>query len=180
MATLVELHDGGATIRPQAADPELLPADVWQPGTADGLLLAVDSEPEARFADAALIAVDFPVFHDGRGLSLAVLLRSRTGYCGELRAVGDVHPELLHYLRRCGFDSVRLPEGRTLDHADPRLAPYSDYYQASMVEARPAFRRRIRSLPEAGTSGTQIDDAAPHHVAGKNAINGIRERLQRQ
>jgi uncharacterized protein (DUF934 family) len=180
MATLVELHDGGAAIRPDTPDPELLTADVWQPDAAEGLLLAVDNEPEQRFADAPLIAIDFPVFHDGRGLSLAVLLRSRAGFRGELRAVGDVHPELIHYLRRCGFDSLRLPDDRTLDCADPRLAPYSDYYQASVAEARPAFRRRFNSASEVEPSDAQIDDAAPHHVAGKNTINGVGERIQRQ
>jgi uncharacterized protein (DUF934 family) len=180
MATLVELHDDGATILPQAPDPELLAPEAWQPHAAQGLLLTVDSEPEARFAGASLIAIDFPVFHDGRGLSLAVLLRSRAGFTGELRAVGDVHPELIHYLRRCGFDSLRLPEARTLHAADPRLAPYTYYYQACALESRPAFRRGIRARPEAAASGAEVDDAAPHHVTGQNSVNGIGERIQRQ
>lgn len=130
------------------ADTELplLPPAEWTRDSHAGLLLDVDSEPEARFADAPLIAIDFPVFHDGRGLSLAVLLRSRFGYSGELRAIGDVHPELLHYLRRCGFDSFLLPDGRSLDTDDAQLAPYSDYYQASVAELLPAFRRVRRGV----------------------------------
>jgi Uncharacterized protein conserved in bacteria len=38
----------------------------------------------------ALIALEFPVFKDGRSYSHARLLRERYGYQGELRAVGDV------------------------------------------------------------------------------------------
>ena len=40
-------------------------------------------------ATIPLIAIRFPVFTDGRGYSLARLLRGRHGYAGELRAVGD-------------------------------------------------------------------------------------------
>lgn len=145
MSALIEIDHrrAGALDSP----PEtLLGPDAWTDDSAAGLLLSVDAEPEARFTQADLIAIDFPVFHDGRGLSLAVLLRTRYGFRGELRAVGDVHPELVHYLRRCGFDSLVLPEGRRLDLEDPRLAPYSDYYQASVAESLPAFRRDRRGV----------------------------------
>ena len=149
MPPLIEIHrfEGGLPAcvdRPE--DTRLLPPEEWHEDGDHGLLLPVDAEPEARFVNAPLIAIDFPVFHDGRGLSLAVLLRSRIGFAGELRAVGDVHPDLIHYLRRCGFDSFLLPPHRSLAAEDARLAPHSDYYQASIAEARPAFRRRRRGL----------------------------------
>ena len=54
--------------------------------------LAPDSEPAnivGDFDKIALIAVDFPVFRDGRGFSIARLLRERYGYKGEIRAIGD-------------------------------------------------------------------------------------------
>lgn len=148
MSALIEIDraSGALTGYEGSADHELLPADTWTPDSGAGLLLAVDAEPQTSFVQAPLIAIEFPVFHDGRGLSLAVLLRTRFGFDGELRAVGDVHPELLHYLRRCGFDSYLLPDGRTLTTADTRLAPYSDYYQASIVETLPAFRRDRRGV----------------------------------
>lgn len=149
MSALIEIDRVSGVVRGGAGlaiDTPLLPPDAWQQDGNAGLLLAVDVEPEARFTGAPLIAIDFPVFHDGRGLSLAVLLRHRLGYAGELRAVGDVHPELIHYLRRCGFDSFLLPEHRCLAADDPRLAPYSDYYQASIAETQPAFRRHRRGV----------------------------------
>ncbi|TXI12269.1 MAG: DUF934 domain-containing protein, partial [Polynucleobacter sp.] len=37
-----------------------------------------------------ILAIDFPVFRDGRGYSTAALLRERFGWEGELRAIGDV------------------------------------------------------------------------------------------
>jgi uncharacterized protein (DUF934 family) len=149
MSALIDVDalDGVTGSRQRSAhDIVLMPPEQWHGNSGHGLLLGVDVEPEARFVDAPLIAIDFPVFHDGRGLSLAVLLRSRIGFTGELRAVGDVHPELFHYLRRCGFDSLVLPPGRSLASADTLLAPYSDYYQASIADPRPAFRRRRRGV----------------------------------
>lgn len=46
----------------------------------------------------ALVAVAFPAFSDGRSFSHASLLRSRLGYQGEIRAVGDV---LIDPIRLC-------------------------------------------------------------------------------
>ena len=128
-------------------DTVLVPAADWATPSDGGLLLSVDAEPEARFADAEVIAIEFPAFNDGRGLSLAVLLRTRMGFTGELRAVGKLNLDILHYLARCGFDSVVLDDVSVLEaghhhrtHAN-LLAPYSDNYQASVVEPEPAYRR---------------------------------------
>lgn len=127
--------DGGQRITAQAD---------WTPESGDGLLLDASAEPEASFTSAPLIAIDFPAFNDGRGLTLAVLLRTRFQYTGELRAVGDVHPDIIHYMKRCGFDTFQMPEGRPLPPVAAgrsTLAPYSDYYQASVQDPEPAFRR---------------------------------------
>jgi len=134
---------GGRTITPLAD---------WIAGSGDGLLLEGSDEPEARFVEAPLIAINFTSFADGRGLSLAGLLRTRYAYTGELRAVGDVHPDIIHYMRRCGFDSFLMPEGRSLPpratnrsaNGSSTLAPYSDYYQASVLDPEPAYRRLRR------------------------------------
>lgn len=132
---------GGTSVRP---------LDAWREGSGDGLLLEASDEPEARFTRAPLIAINFPAFNDGRGLSLAVLLRTRYGYQGELRAVGDVHPDIIHYMRRCGFDTFLMPEGRSLPPVaagrGSTLAPYSDYYQASVLDPQPAYRRSRRGV----------------------------------
>ena len=57
----------------------------------------------------------FPSFRDGRGYSQAYLLRTRLGWRGELRAVGDVLRDQLYFLHHCGFDAFLLraePEDR--------------------------------------------------------------------
>src|SRR5690606_27713181 len=52
-----------------------------------------------------IVALNFPVFTDGRHYSSARLLRERYGYKGEVRAIGDVLRDQLFYMRRCGFDA---------------------------------------------------------------------------
>jgi uncharacterized protein (DUF934 family) len=121
----------------------LLTPDAWSADTTQGLVLTTDAEPEARFTSAPIICIDFASFHDGRGLSLAVMLRTRMGYTGELRAIGDVRPDLLHYLMRCGFDSFVLADGCHIDPNDPRLAPHAAHYQASVQNPLPVFRRDV-------------------------------------
>lgn len=129
----------------QAADDSkpgaMIPAERWPADSSAGLYLGVDAEPEAPYCSAAIIAIDFPAFNDGRGLSLAVLLRERLGFTGELRALGDVHPDMLHYLQRSGFTSFELPATRNLATAQAALKPYTAYYQGSIAEPTPVFRR---------------------------------------
>ena len=110
-----------------------LPLEDWQSNRNECLLLNVDDEPQPEHTEATAIAIDFGAFNDGRGLSLAVLLRTRLGYRGEIRAVGDVHHDLVHYLVRCGFSSFELPEGRDVEVALRGAAVYSRYYQASVT-----------------------------------------------
>ena len=54
-----------------------------------------------------LIAIEFPAMTDGRGFSLARLLREK-GYKGRLRAVGALISDQYAMARRVGFDEVRI------------------------------------------------------------------------
>lgn len=102
-----------------------------------GIWLAGDQEPDAIESDLVrfgCIAIHFPVFTDGRGFSCARLLRERYGYCGELRAIGDILPDQLHYLWRCGFDTFELPDDVTLDTALDCLGAFSASYQSAVRE----------------------------------------------
>ena len=109
--------------------------------TEQPLLLNVDEEVVEAYLNAPLIGIDFPAFNDGRGLSLAVLLRTRFGYNNEIRAVGAIHEDLLHYLQRCGFSTAELPDDRSTDTALACLQPHAGHYQGSVTEPRPKFRR---------------------------------------
>jgi uncharacterized protein (DUF934 family) len=89
-----------------------------------------------------LIAVNFPQFTDGRGYSIARLLRERYSWRGELRAIGDVLRDQLFYLARCGFDAFMLREGQDAQAALAAFNDFSEGYQASVERPQPLFRRR--------------------------------------
>jgi len=95
-----------------------------------------------RLLGLELIAVDFPVFRDGRGYSVATLLRSRYGWRGELRAIGDVLRDQLNYLRRCGFDAFAVRADKNIHDAIKSFGHYSVRYQGAVDDPAPLFRRR--------------------------------------
>ncbi len=68
-----------------------------------------DTAPEALvpwLCDLDLVCIEFPKFRDGRGFTLAHVLRTRHRFEHELRAVGHLLPDQLEALRYCGFSSV--------------------------------------------------------------------------
>ena len=101
--------------------------------------VGVESEPDRKWLDASAIAVDFPALTDGRGLSLAVLLRTRLYYTGDLVARGNVHEDIVHFLARSGFNVIELPEGKDLNNSAQMGQPAHRYYQASVANPKPLF-----------------------------------------
>ena len=92
----------------------------------------------------ALVAVEFPVFSDGRGFSTARLLRERYGYRGELRAVGDVLRDQIYYMLRCGFDAFALRADKDPEEALAAYHDFSESYQAAVDQPVPLYRRRLQ------------------------------------
>jgi uncharacterized protein (DUF934 family) len=90
----------------------------------------------------ALIAIDFPKFTDGRGYSIARLLRERHCYTGPLRAVGDVLRDQLFYMLRCGFDSFAMKHQEHVEGALSAYRDFSDAYQTAVDRKQPLFARR--------------------------------------
>lgn len=89
-----------------------------------------------------LIALNFPVFSDGRSYTNARDLREKFNYQGEVRAIGDVLRDQLYYMSRCGFDAFSL---RFDQDADACLEAFKDFqtsYQGTVAEPIPLFRRR--------------------------------------
>ncbi len=116
--------------------------------SADGVCLQPDDEAEQLqpyLAVLPLIAVLFPSFRDGRGYSQAYLLRTRIGWTGELRAVGDVLRDQLSHMRQCGFDAFAVREDKSAEDALKGLNGMSVLYGRSAIEPRPLFRRRTRA-----------------------------------
>ena len=90
-----------------------------------------------------VVAVNFPKFADGRGYSIARLLRERYGYKGELRAIGDILRDQLQDLERCGFDAFELRADQNAHAALSAFADFSNQYQTSALQPVPLFRRRL-------------------------------------
>lgn len=107
--------------------------------------IAPDDEFEANIATLQrmkLIAIDFPSFRDGRGYSIATLLRTRYGWNGELRAVGDILRDQLNYMRRCGFNSFAVRADKDINDAIKSFSHYSVQYQGAVDNPLPLFRKR--------------------------------------
>jgi uncharacterized protein (DUF934 family) len=102
---------------PQLLSQRKYPVAVFVPPDADIADLLFKDDCNLNQQSIALIAIEFPIYTDGRGFSLAQILRNQYGWTGELRAVGDVFIDTIHYLARCGFDSFLVKAGH-----DPKLA----------------------------------------------------------
>lgn len=112
-------------------------------GEPVGVVLRSNEAPadiQAR-DDLALVAIDFPAFTDGRGYTSARLLRSRLGYKGEIRAIGDVMREEMFLMSRCGIDSFAVKASKPIEKAVAAFEDFSVTYQAAADDERPLFRR---------------------------------------
>lgn len=116
--------------------------DDWTEGFegTDVCDLASDADIEDladRLPGLRMVRIDFPSFADGRGFTLARLLRLR-GYTGRLRARGHVLADQYTMARRAGFDEVeisaelaaRQPQGQWAFRADWRAHDYQSRLRA--------------------------------------------------
>jgi uncharacterized protein (DUF934 family) len=112
---------------------------------AVGVLLPNTEDVEAVWAEIRerpLIALQFPIFSDGRALSQAVLLRNRLGFVGELRAVGDVVRDLVFWLGRCGFDAIAPRPDQDAEACRLALDEIGVAYQSAADGHTPVWVRR--------------------------------------
>jgi len=85
------------------------------------------------------IQVVFPVFADGRGFSIARLLR-REGYTGTIRAIGDVAVDRVAYMQRVGFDAIDLKAGEQADLVPELVGRMQVHYQISSDGNGPVYK----------------------------------------
>ena len=122
--------------------------DDWTGGFegANVLDLASDTDPaslQGQLDGVEMIRVDFPAFSDGRGFTIARMLRLM-GYDGRLRARGHVISDQYAMVRRVGFDEVeisddlatRQPEGEWLFRANWQSHNYQARLRAQSNAAR--------------------------------------------
>lgn len=129
----------------------IVPYNLWQEKKDQltdrgslGVWLDSDESPKLIANDLdqfELIAINFPVFTDGRGFTYGRELREQHGYTNEIRAIGDFMRDQLFYLRRCGFNAFAL-ENTSIEAALDSLSVFSDSYQAAIDQPQPRFRRR--------------------------------------
>ena len=96
----------------------------------------------ADLAEFTIVALNFPVFADGRSYSNARELREHYRFEGEIRAIGDVMRDQLYYMSRCGFNSFALRHDQDPESCLRAFTDFSTGYQPSVSEPLPLFRRR--------------------------------------
>ncbi|HEX6994138.1 MAG TPA: DUF934 domain-containing protein [Gammaproteobacteria bacterium] len=118
-----------------------------------GIKLRSDQMPQAIAGDIEhfdVIALEFPKFRDGRAYSYARLLRERYGYKKELRAVGEVLLEQLHFMLRCGFDAFEIRDPDPLGAYRAALSDYTVWYQPTGDGRPTAMQLRRQRLQQHG------------------------------
>lgn len=129
----------------------ILPLSVWNLTKEQlserniGVWLDSDESPELIKNDCQqlkLIAINFPVFADGRGYSYAHVLRGQFGYEGELRAIGDVLKDQLSFMLRVGFNSFDLREDQDMEQSLLHFDDFSLPYQGAIDDPKPLFAYR--------------------------------------
>jgi len=153
-----------------AADPfvyvegdEPVPPDVPAIVSADWLLAASKREIESRSASLgviwpndksesqlapflpylALVALEFPVFRDGRAYTQARLLRERHGFKGEIRATGDVLRDQFLFMVRAGFDAFEVKKAADAEAFAKALHEFTLRYQPAADSPPHGFRSRL-------------------------------------
>lgn len=124
-----------------------------------GLRLASNEAPEQIREDLgrfALIALEFPVFKDGRAYSYARLLREQYGFRGELRAVGNVLYDQFLFMRRCGFDAFEVEKDSDAQRFARALAEFTVRFQPDADGSPSAIELRHQSRRNAKTAGARL------------------------
>jgi uncharacterized protein (DUF934 family) len=119
-----------------------------------GVRLKSGQEPSVIAGDLdklAVVALEFPIFRNGRAYSYARLLRERYGYTGELRAVGNVLRDQFHFMVRCGFDALEVADNITPEIYTENAGIFSHSYQAATDEREPVLSLRQRLAARAAT-----------------------------
>ncbi|MEQ8281684.1 MAG: DUF934 domain-containing protein [Parvibaculum sp.] len=152
------VEDDFATVGDEDALPEgavIVSLERWQKehdtltarNTPLGVRLKSGQEPSVIADDLdklAVVALEFPIYRNGRAYSYARLLRERYGYRGELRAVGNVLRDQFHFMVRCGFDALEVADSITPDIWTESVGVFSLSYQPATDDREPVLSLRQR------------------------------------
>jgi uncharacterized protein (DUF934 family) len=102
-----------------------------------------EGELAPHLSKLSLIALEFPVFRDGRAYTQARRLRERYGFRGEIRATGDVLRDQFLFMVRAGFDAFEVKKTADAEAFAKALHEFSLRYQPAGQDA-PSFRAKLR------------------------------------
>ena len=118
-------------------------------GTPFGVILRAgekqgeDVHALAPFIDKlAVIAIEFPVYRNGRGYSAARILREQMNYRGEIRAIGEVFFDQWQFMYRCGINAFEINADISLETFNEALGELSAAYQPAADAQRGILWRR--------------------------------------
>jgi len=136
----LRFRDGGAHEEPAVT------LDAFLAGQSNATAVRIEPGDDARaliphLDRLALVEVSFPTFRDGRGYSVARILRE-AGYAGELRAEGDVLVDQIPLMRRCGFDAFAPHAAVDPVVLKRSLERYDHVYQKAADAAVPVWKLR--------------------------------------
>lgn len=134
--------------------------------TETGVRLPVttaEDEVLAAAQGAERLVLEFDAFRDGRGFSLAAILRAE-GFDGQLVAAGKVLPDQVRHLRRSGFDAVELSHNADRAPWERLNAVFSAAYQPGGLD------RQIWSARHSGLEAVAARLNAQHATASAQDI----------
>ena len=118
-----------------------------------GIVLRTDTQGKTKLGEdvrelapyldmLSIIAIDFPVYRNGRGYSDARILREEMGFDGELRAIGEVLFDQWSFMARCGFTAFEIDADIPLKTFNEALSELGEAYQPASDNQRGALWRR--------------------------------------
>lgn len=115
-----------------------------------------------------VIAIDFAQGVDGAGCTIAQRLRRHYRFEGQIRAIGNIRPDQVFYLRSCGFDALAKGVEADFDEISGKLAAlplsgrsiHNCASQPRLPNMAPVID--LRSYQRTGTARSGGTSAPPH------------------
>jgi len=130
-----------------------------------GVLLRPGDEPgddANALTKVPLIVITFAKFTDGRGYSIARLLRERYGFQGEIRATGEVLLDQIPLMLRCGFDAFEIVHGPTIASLERGHLPEIAYSYQRPTGSQRRYSTAVRSREGAFVTTREHGNGAGH------------------
>ncbi len=124
------------------------PADIAGRTAALGIAWPNDRPVDALepyLPSLAVVALEFPVFRDGRAYTQARQLRERYRFAGEIRATGDVLRDQFLFMARAGFDAFEVKKDKDAEAFAAALHEFTVGYFATSGTRAPLARTRFQS-----------------------------------